>query len=613
MTTTLTTTAAPRAVHPGVVLAVVLVSYFMIVLDNSIVFTGLARIRDDLAFSTSGLSWVQNAYALVFGGLLLLAARVGDIVGRRRMFVIGLAIFSSASLLIGVAPSAEWMIAARALQGVGSAILAPTSLALLTSNFPEGQARTRALAAYGSTAGIGASLGLVAGGIVADLASWRWGFLINVPIGILLILAAFVWISETPRVRGRFDAAGAVTSTLGMTALVYGVTRTADEGWSDVLALSAIAGGVLLLLAFVLVEVRAAQPILPLRVLRDPVRGGAFIARMLFAGAMFGYFFFLSQYMQIVLGLSPLQAGLAFLPMTIAQFAISLGVPRWTARFGNATLVTVGLAITLAGMIWMSAIDEASSYATAIALPMLLLGAGQGLGFAPLTAAGVANISPRDAGAASGAVNVAHQLGGALGVSVMVAVASSTATGDSPSAMAAEASAGIATGAALLGIALLAAVTLVRRRSPRRRLSGAALLTAVITPLASCTPATDDQLSPTNTDRPTETETSMPTADGYDDGAYTARGWYGSLPSHQDVTLTVEGGVVTDVEITTPAEDETSLGYQERFAAALPDAVVGRPLDEISIDRLAGSSGCSEGFMSALAQIREDATATDLD
>lgn len=462
MTSTLPTPVR-RPVRPGPVLAVVLVSYFMIVLDNSIVFTGLARIRDDLGFTTDGLSWVQNAYALVFGGLLLLAARAGDILGRRRMFVIGLTIFSVASLAIGLAPTAEWLIASRALQGIGSAILAPTSLALLTANFEAGPQRTRAIAAYGSTAGIGASLGLVLGGVVADLTSWRVGFLINVPIGIVLAITTLRHIEETPRARGSFDVLGAVSSTLGMTALVYGITRTADAGWTAPAALLPLLVGVILLTAFVLIETRVSQPILPLRVLADRSRGGAFIARMLFAGAIFGYFFFIGQFLQSALGFSPLQAGLAFLPMTIVQFGLSLLVPRLTRRFGNAVLVIVGLAITCAGMAWLSLIDADSTYALAVALPMVLLGAGQGLGFAPLTAVGVGGVDHRDAGAASGAVNVAHQLGGALGVSVMVAVAAA-ATPDGQ--VASEASAGIATGALLLGIALVATLTLL---TPARR------------------------------------------------------------------------------------------------------------------------------------------------
>lgn len=464
-----TVTPPSTRTRPALILAVVLVSYFMIVLDNSIVFTGLARIREDLAFSTSGLSWVQNAYALVFGGLLLLAARAGDIVGRRRMFLIGLAIFSTASLLIGLSPTAEWMIAARALQGIGSAILAPTSLALLTANFAEGPARTKAIAAYGSTAGIGASLGLVVGGVIADLTSWRVGFLINVPIGIALVIATLLFVSETSRTRGRFDVPGAIASTTGMTALAYGVTRTADHGWSDVWALSSIAAGLIILVAFVVIETRAAQPILPLRVLRDRVRGGAFIARMLFAGSIFGYFFFISQYMQTVLGFTPLQAGIAFLPMTVVQFVLSLIVPRLTHRIGNAALVTIGLAITLTGMTWLSFVSADSTYWLSVAPAMLLLGAGQGLGFAPLTAAGVAAVAPADAGAASGAVNVAHQLGGALGVSVMVAVGSAVAQGAGVTAVAAETSAGLATGAALLAVALASALALVLPASRRAR------------------------------------------------------------------------------------------------------------------------------------------------
>lgn len=455
-----------RVPRPGIVLAIVLISYFMIVLDNSIVFTGLDRIRDDLAFTTSGLSWVQNAYALVFGGLLLLAARAGDLVGRRRMFIIGLTVFALASLLIGVAPSAEWMIASRALQGVGSAILAPTSLALLTAHFPEGPERTKAIAAYGSTAGIGASLGLVVGGVLADLLSWRVGFLINVPIGALLVVATAVYIEETSRIRGRIDVLGALLSTVGMAALVFGVTRSADEGWGDPLALTCLAAGLILLSLFVITEIRAAQPILPMRILMNRVRGGAFIARMLFAGAIFGYFFFISQYMQAVLGFSPLLAGLAFLPMTAVQFIVSLLVPRLTRRFGNAPLVAGGLAITLAGMVWLSFIGPGGGYWPAIALPMLLLGAGQGLGFAPLTAAGVFGIEARDAGAASGAVNVAHQLGGALGVSIMVAVASTMAPAGQVDA---EAPAGIATGAVLLGIAFASALALILPGSRRPR------------------------------------------------------------------------------------------------------------------------------------------------
>jgi EmrB/QacA subfamily drug resistance transporter len=447
--------------RPGVILAIILVSYFMIVLDNSIVFTGLASIREDLGFSSTGLSWVQNAYALVFGGLLLLGARAGDILGRRRMFVTGLIIFSLASLAIGLAPSGEWMLGARAVQGIGSAILAPTSLALLAATFREGPERTRAVAGYGSVAGLGASFGLVLGGVLADLLSWRIGFLINVPIGMGLLVLALRFVPAGERATGRFDIGGAVTSTMGMTLLVYAITRTAETGWRDPLSLVLLGAGAVVLALFVFIEWKAAQPVLPLRVFANRVRTGAFAARLLFAGAMFGYFFFISQYMQVTLGFSPLQAGLGFLPMSLVQFAVAVNVSRFTRRFGNTALLTAGLIITTIGMIWLSRVDAQSTYWAAVALPMTLLGLGQGLGFAPLTAAGITAIETRDAGAASGLVNVAHQLGGALGVSIMVAVAASGNTSNTPAGMAAQTTDGTTTGAVLLVLAIIAALVLV--------------------------------------------------------------------------------------------------------------------------------------------------------
>jgi len=461
-TTPSTETTRPGPSRQGAILAIILVSYFMIVLDNSIVFTGLASIREDLGFSTAGLSWVQNAYALVFGGLLLLGARAGDIFGRRRMFVIGLVIFSLASLAIGLSPNGGWMLGARAVQGVGSAILAPTSLALLTATFAEGPERTRAVAGYGSVAGLGASFGLVLGGVLADLLSWRVGFLVNVPIGIILLVAVLRFVPAGSTTRGRIDIGGAISSTIGMTLVVYAITRTAETGWRDPFTLGFLSVGILCVGAFVLIEWRAAHPILPLRVFVNRVRTGAFLARLLFAGAMFGYFFFVSQYMQGVLGFTPLQAGLGFLPMSVVQFIVAVNVSRLTRRFGNSALLIIGLIITTVGMLWLSRVDVDSSYVVAVALPMVLLGLGQGLGFAPLTAAGITAIEPRDAGAASGLVNVAHQLGGALGVSIMVAVAAAgNISTTNPAGIAGQTMDGITTGAILLVLAIVAAAVLI--------------------------------------------------------------------------------------------------------------------------------------------------------
>jgi EmrB/QacA subfamily drug resistance transporter len=454
--------ARPAPTHAGALLTIILVSYFMIILDNSIVFTGLPRIRDELGFTTASLSWVQNAYALVFGGLLLLGARAGDIFGRRRMFIVGLVIFSLASLAIGASQSAEWMLAARAVQGVGSAILAPATLALLTESFAEGAARTRAVAAYGSVAGIGASVGLVLGGVFADLTSWRVGFLINVPIGAVMIVAALRFIAPSARTSGRFDVLGAITSTLGMTGLVYGIVRSAEFGWDDAVTLTSIVGGLALLGLFVVIEWRAHQPIMPLRLFRSSTRSGAYGARMLFLGAMMGYFFYVTQYLQGVLGFSPLLAGAAFLPMTVVNFAVAMAIPRLTYRFGNAPLLATGIGVTFAGMFWLGQITVDSNYWTAVALPMVLIGMGQGLAFAPLTAAGITGVSQSDAGAASGLVNAAHQLGGSLGLGILVAVAAGvTNGGESVGAVAWEASTALTAGSVLLLLSFIVALVFV--------------------------------------------------------------------------------------------------------------------------------------------------------
>lgn len=422
--------AAASAPNKTAVLTIVLTSYLMIVLDISIAITGLPKIREDLAFSATGLSWVQNAYMLSFGGLLMLGARAGDVFGRRRMFLIGLTLFTAASLAIGLAEMPAWLIAARAVQGVGAAILAPAVLALLSTNFPEGAARTRALAYYSMVAGVGSSLGLVLGGVFADWISWRVGFFMNVPIGIALMLAASRILTETERrSSGAFDLVGAVSSTLGMTMFVYGMVRSAEAGWGDALTLSAIAAGLFFLAVFVLNEGRVQQPILPLWLFANRERSGAYVARMLFVGSVMGFFFFTTQLMQGVLGYTPLQAGFGFLPMTVPTFAAAVAVPSFTRRLGNGGLLTLALALLAAGMLWLGSADAETSYVTGIALPMILIGFGNGFALGPLTVAGVAGVADKDAGAASGLVNVAHQLGGSLGLAILVVVFAAARTG----------------------------------------------------------------------------------------------------------------------------------------------------------------------------------------
>jgi len=377
---------------------------------------------------------VQSAYALTFGGLLLLGARMGDILGRRRTFVAGVALFTVASFLGGLAQSEAWLLGARALQGVGAAIAAPSTLALLTTSFREGPERTRALAAYGAVAGGGGSIGLVLGGMLTDWISWRWGLWINVPVGILLVWLAPRVLAETERRPGRFDLPGAAASTAGMTALVYGFVRAAEAGWGDAVAVSSFAAAAVLLAVFVAVERRAAQPVTPLRLFADRRRAGAYVARMLLIGGIFSMFFFLSQYLQGVRGFTPLQAGIAFLPMTAVMFSTVQLVPRLSARWGDARLLVTGVSVALAGMAWLSRLDAATPFIAGIALPLTLLGLGMGAALAPLTAAGIAGVAPEDAGAASGVVNAAQQLGVSLGLSVLVTVAASATSTIRPGA-----------------------------------------------------------------------------------------------------------------------------------------------------------------------------------
>ncbi|MBS0348177.1 MAG: MFS transporter [Proteobacteria bacterium] len=455
--------------RPGAVLAIVIASYVMIVLDVSIVITGLPKIQQGLQFSTAGLSWVHNAYTLAFGGFLLLGARAGDILGRRRMFIAGLALFTATSVAIGLAPSAAWLIAARALQGLGAAILAPSTLALLTSHFPEGPQRTRALAYHASAAGVGASTGLVLGGIIADWLSWRVGFFINLPLGIALMLGARRYLKESARHAGRFDVAGAVSSTLGMGTLVYGIVHAATAGWGDPQTLAALTSGIALLTFLVVHEGRAAQPIMPLHLFARRERSAAYAARVLFLGAMVGFWFFTTQFLQGVLGYSPLEAGLAFLPTMLPNFFAALLVPRLTQKIGNSRLLATGLFLALAGMAWLSQASTDTPYLAGVALPMVLIGIGQGFSLSPLTVAAMAGVAAKDAGAASGIVNAAHQLGGSLGLGVLVVVFASAGAGltDTHALLAHRLATTFATSATMLGLCLALVLALIVRPSLR--------------------------------------------------------------------------------------------------------------------------------------------------
>lgn len=453
-----------KAAHPGAILAIILISYVMIVLDISVVLTGLPTIHEQLGFSEANLAWVQSAYTLTFGGFMLLGARAGDILGRRRMFVIGLGVFVVASLAIGASQSATWMLAWRAIQGVGAAVLAPSTLALLQTHFAEGDERTRAVSYYAAAAGASATVGLIVGGVLAQWVSWRAGFYINLPVGVGLIIAAYRYIEETPKHSGKFDLLGAITSTLGIGGLVFGFIRSAQSGWVDPVTIVSLLGAVGLIGLFLLIERRAAQPILPLHLFSSSIRSGAYAARVLYLGAMVGFFFFSTLYLQEVRGYGPAASGLAFIPATVLHVPFAIAVPRLVRYFSAHRLMVVGIVIGIVGMGWLSQASIASPYLTAVALPMLLIGISQGLTLSPLTSAGVAGVAHRDAGAASGAVNVAHQLGSSVGLSVLVAIAGSASAGLAAKAQAiSRIHAALGTGTVMLVVALMVVVVTIVR------------------------------------------------------------------------------------------------------------------------------------------------------
>lgn len=359
-----------------------------------------------------------------------MGARAGDLLGRKRMLLTGLALFTTASLAVGLAQTSVWLIGARAVQGIGAAIIAPSVLALISTTFPEGGERTRALAYYSMVAGAGSGLGLVLGGYFAEQISWRVGFLMNVPIGIVLVACVVKAVRESELRTGNMDLSGALTSTLGMICLVFGIVQSADSGWAAPQTLASVASGLILLAIFVAIESRAGQPIMPLHLFASRQRSGAYLARMLFLGGMVSFFYFTTQFLQNVLGYSPFEAGLAFLPMSIMTFIAAMLVPGFTCRFGNARILSVALALTAIGLLWLGAAGDNANFALDIALPMAVIGLGNGLSLGPLTVAGVAGVADHDQGAASGVVNVFHQLGGSLGLGLLVVVfASSNAQG----------------------------------------------------------------------------------------------------------------------------------------------------------------------------------------
>ena len=411
-----------RPVRPGVALLLVMVCQLMITVTIIAENISLPAIRTELDLSVTGLSWASNAYLLAFGGLLLLGARAGDILGRRRMFVVGVLVFTVASVAGALAPSPAWLITALAGQGVGAALAEPASLALIAANFPVGPRRNRALGVFSTTTGLGLTLGLVFGGTLSTV-SWRWAILAAVPFGVLILALVPLGVRETPRVSGRFDLAGALTCTAGTTTLVYGLVRASAAGWGDPWTIGTLAGSVLLLVATVLIESRAAQPILPLRLLTDRHRGGAY-ATLLLVGTLGGTLLFcLFQFMQDVLGFSPVRTGVAFLPFAMALLVTALLSPRLPRR----PVLVGGILLVIAGALWLTRLTPTSGYVEGLLGPLLLLGGGYGFAIAALNLAILSRVPKNAGGAVAGLQQAMVRLGASLGLAGTVTVFTATA------------------------------------------------------------------------------------------------------------------------------------------------------------------------------------------
>jgi EmrB/QacA subfamily drug resistance transporter len=448
-------TATPSSGAPtrrlGLALAVIATAQLMVVLDGTIVNVALPHIQNALGFSGTNLEWVVNAYTLVFGGLLLLGGRSGDLLGRRRIFITGLLVFAGASLLGGFATDQAWLLAARAIQGAGAAMAAPTALSLIAVTFPEGPPRNRAMGVYASMTVAGVAVGLIAGGLLVSYLNWRWVFFVNVPIGLVVAALATRVLPESQRSTGRFDLPGAITGTLGVASLVYGLSSAATttngvSHWGDTKVIASLAAAVVLLAAFAVIEVRSTHALLPIRVLRSRDRTGAYLISLCVGTALFGIFFFLTIFVQNVWGYSPLKTGIAFLPLVAVIIVLSGVASQAVPRIGARPLMIAGSASMAGGMFWLSRISEHSSYAGGLLGPMLIIATGLGLLFVPMTLVALTKVRNEDTGVASSLVNVGQQVGGAIGLAILGTVAWSAVASNLQSHTAAAAAAAKAAG-----------------------------------------------------------------------------------------------------------------------------------------------------------------------
>ncbi|GDY31742.1 MFS transporter [Gandjariella thermophila] len=412
--------AAPRNV--GLVLAVLAGAQLMVVLDITIITVAVPSIQRGLHFTPTALQWVVNGYTLPFGGLLLLGGRLGDLYGRRRIFQIGAALFVLSSLLGGLAQSQTWLIASRVGQGVGAALLSPTAFSLVATNFPEGPARNRAFGVFGAVSGAASALGVIAGGLLTQLISWRWVFFINVPLGALVLAGAAIYLSESPRLPKKLDIFGALTVTIGSAALVNGAISAADRGWTSAATLTSFGVAVVLLAAFVAIQATHPQPLMSLRLFTNRNRSGAYLMQLLNNAVIIGFYYFLSQFAQEVLHFDPLLTGLALLPAPMCVILSAQLASRLLARVGPLPILVAGTILLGAGLLYASFMSADSTYAGRLLPALLLVPLGFGGMIVTVTVTSIAGVKPQDTGMATGILNTCQQVGGSFGLAAMVTV-----------------------------------------------------------------------------------------------------------------------------------------------------------------------------------------------
>ena len=424
------TQSASRQSNRWLILVIACLAQFMVVLDATVVNVALPSIQKGLHFSPSSLQWVVNAYTLVFGGFLLLGGRAGDLLGRKRLFVAGVALFSAASLLNGLAQTSTMLIVGRGLQGLGGALLSPAALSIITTTFTEQAERTKALSVWSAIAAGGGAVGLIMGGALTQLASWEWIFIVNVPVGVATLLATlrFVPESRADLPHRTFDLAGAVTVTAGLVVLVYAIVKAQAFGWGSGRTIGLLAAALALLALFVVIEQRSAHPLIRLSIFRVKTLTVADIVLLLVASGLFGMFFFASLYVQEILGYSPLRAGLAFLPVT-GGIVVGAGVAQQLIRrVGVRNVAVFGIGLATVGLAILAGIPVHGTYAADLLPGLLLMSIGMGLTFVPITLMATGGVGENDAGLASGLFNTAQQVGGSLGLAILSTLAATRTT-----------------------------------------------------------------------------------------------------------------------------------------------------------------------------------------